>query len=666
MARLAPPRLVVLLAAFALCAPTGAGAQARVAVPAALAADAAARPVRVIVRVAAAPAAITRDTPAAAQAAERARIAAAEDAVLSRLTGHHVVSVRRFSYVAGFGAEVDRAALDALARTPGVRDITPDLPMRPAQVRPTPASPQVVQSVPLIQAPRLWDQGFDGTGWTVAVLDSGVDPAHPFLLPRLVSEACYSSTVPSQGASSLCPGAADQSTAAGSGWNCTEELDDLYDDCHHGTHVAGIAVGNDQAGGVRGVAPGATVMSIQVFSHFENAELCAPETSCLLAYTSDQIRGLERVLEVAASGTLSVAAANISIGGETYASACDLDYAAFKDVVDRLRAVGVATVVAAGNQGQPNALSAPACVSSVVSVGSTTKDDALSYFSNRSAQLSLMAPGAYVVSSIVGGAYATYSGTSMASPHVAGAWALLKDAQPGATVASILNALRATGAPIADSDTGRTYRRIGVADASVALGTAPAGALPGTPTGLEAAVSGTTVTLTWTAPAGGAPVTGYELVAGRTPGADDVGRFALGATPSVTAQVAAGTYYVRVAARNSSGTGSPSDEVLFTVGDRGPEPPPHAPGAPAGLTAEVNGSTVTLSWAAPSSDVPVTGYLLEAGSGPGLADIARMSVGPTTSIEITRVPAGSYVVRVRAMNGGALGAASNEIVLVVP
>ena len=105
----------------------------------------------------------------------------------------------------------------------------------------------------------------------------------------------------------------------------------------------------------------------------------------------------------------------------------------YKPIIDNLRSIGIATVIASGNSGIPFAISSPACISSAVSVGSTNKDDTVSAFSNVASFLSLFAPGDSITSSVTGGTYASESGTSMATPHVAGAWAVLHQAAPTAS-----------------------------------------------------------------------------------------------------------------------------------------------------------------------------------------------------------------------------------------
>jgi len=86
-----------------------------------------------------------------------------------------------------------------------------------------------------------------------------------------------------------------------------------------------------------------------------------------------------------------------------------------------------------------------------ISVGSTDKSNHVSWFSNVASFLSLFAPGESITSSVPGGGFESFSGTSMAAPHVAGAWAVLRQAVPGASVDTILGAFRSTGLPIADN-----------------------------------------------------------------------------------------------------------------------------------------------------------------------------------------------------------------------
>jgi subtilisin family serine protease len=128
--------------------------------------------------------------------------------------------------------------------------------------------------------------------------------------------------------------------------------------------------------------------------------------------------------------------------------------------------------VAAGNNAFLDALSTPACISTAISVSATTKTDDVSPFSNVAPFLSLFAPGSSITSSIPGGGFAPGSGTSLAAPHAAGAFALLRQAVPGATVGEALHALQVTGRPITDVS-GITRPRIDLDEALSYLGIGP-------------------------------------------------------------------------------------------------------------------------------------------------------------------------------------------------
>ncbi|MFI6815994.1 S8 family peptidase [Nonomuraea sp. NPDC050328] len=332
---------------------------------------------------------------------------------------------------------VDSAGLARLAGQPGVVSVTEDKPSRPV----------LADSIPLIGAHRTRAAGLTGKGTAVAVLDTGVATRHPFFRGRVVAEACFSPADPDYGATSLCPDGTPQQQGPGSADSETGPCATL--DCAHGTHVAGIVAGNAEglAGAPgSGVAPAANIVAVQVFSRFESEDFCGvDEAPCVLSFTSAQLAGLEKVLTLRESGTPLVAA-NLSLGNGLFTAPCDSDPR--KGAIDKLLAAGVATVIAAGNRGYPDAVSAPACVSSAVAVGSTTKDDGVSDFSNRGPLLDLFAPGSDIVSAIPGNQWAPMSGTSMAAPHVAGAFAVLRQKFPQAPVADLLGKLQDTGKPI--------------------------------------------------------------------------------------------------------------------------------------------------------------------------------------------------------------------------
>jgi len=304
------------------------------------------------------------------------------------------------------------------------------------------ARPSLAQSGPLIEAPALWARGGRGAGQAVAILDTGVDAAHPFLGGRVADEACFSTTSAASGARSVCPNGQSAQTGAGAARPCTAA------GCEHGTHVAGIAAGRSDA--FSGIAPDADIIAVQVFSLFSDSGAVRPcrdsgqSSPCIASFASDQIRGLAHVLAV--SSQRPVAAANMSLGGGRATTACDTDLA--KPIIDDLRAAGVATVIAAGNDGFADAVSRPGCISTAVTVGATTKQDGIASFSNRGPQVDVLAPGANINSSIPGQRFAVFSGTSMAAPHTAGAFAALRSLHTEASVADIEAALRGSGVQV--------------------------------------------------------------------------------------------------------------------------------------------------------------------------------------------------------------------------
>ena len=386
--------------------------------------------------------------------AQRSAISQVQDRLINEMANRNFKALKKFASIPHLVAQVDAAGLDALASSPNVASITPD------RLR----QPSLMYSVPLIGASNAWASGYTGAGQVVAILDSGVDKTHPFLSGKVVSEACYSTTYSPDSATSLCPGSVAQSTDPGSGVPCTGSSE-----CIHGTHVAGIAAGKDNGSiGFSGVAKDANIISIQIYSYFSTYGL-------IEAYDSDILSGMERVQTL--SSTYNIAAINLSLGGGTYdtQAACDGDNSAYKDMIANLSSIGIATVIAAGNEGATNALDAPGCVSGAISVGATTDGsdgypaDHVSYFSDSASFLALLAPGQNIDSSIPGGGYTTMSGTSMATPHVTGTWAVLKSAQPSATVDRVLAVLELTGNPVTDLRNGITKPRIQVDAAAFAL-----------------------------------------------------------------------------------------------------------------------------------------------------------------------------------------------------
>lgn len=377
--------------------------------------------------------------------AQRTAIASQQQDLLSRLQAYNVRTIRRFTYIPYIALTVDEAALDALSQDPLVTSISRDRRL----------TPLLDESTTVIGADDAWAAGATGAGWSVAILDTGVDSAHPFLKDKVVAEACFSSNDDPEFhdgiITSACPDGTTEQIGAGSAAPCDGG------GCNHGTHVAGIAAGKGT--NMSGVAPDASIIAIQVFSMVQSQEICGDAywAPCVTVYDHDVIKALEHVYALREQH--QIAAINLSLGGGEFTSvaACDQepDLLPGKAIADTLRSVGIATIAAGGNAGADNALAAPACLSNVISVGSTGTNDSVSSFSNKAPFLDLLAPGEAINSSVPGNAFQGISGTSQATPHVAGAWAVLRSVAPTQTVQvdQVLSLLQTSGIPIAERGT---------------------------------------------------------------------------------------------------------------------------------------------------------------------------------------------------------------------
>ncbi len=390
---------------------------------------------------------------------QRQTINQTQNLLLGKLSSYNIDNVKRFASIPYMAMRVDAATLQSLNSSLLVSGIYEDRLLHPSDVT----------TIPLTGTGNAWNLGYNGSGQTIAILDTGVDKTHPFLTGKVVSEACYSAPVES-GDTSLCPNGQTSQTGTGAAVPCSSSLAE----CFHGTFVAGIAAGSS-ATYLPGFAEGANIIAVQVFHEDDTVADCgsASQTPCIVASDSDILSGLEYVYGL--RNSYSITAVNLSLGGSAYTSTstCDLDNPDYESEFDTLQSVGIAPVVAAGNDGIVDALDAPACVSSAISVGSTDDSDDVSSFSDRASFLDLMAPGEDVISSVPGGGTATGSGTSFATPAVSGAFAILKQKNPSASVGTILSDLKSTGKSIYDSGSGLYFPRIEVDSAVESLSCAP-------------------------------------------------------------------------------------------------------------------------------------------------------------------------------------------------
>jgi subtilisin family serine protease len=284
----------------------------------------------------------------------KTRIAAAQDAILRDVFGDATNpregqgfprGLSRFEITAGFALNVNGAELYALASHPNVIRIHEDVRFDPV----------LLQSVPLIGMPKAYALGAAGDGRAVAIIDSGVQSNHEFLLGKVVMEACFdqdSGPFPMGG----CPNG--QSTQTGPG-AAAPTID-------HGTHVAGIAAGNNTASALNGappsgVAKGAAIVAVQVLSGSGGGTL------------SDAISGLDWIFQNALTpGGATLDAVNMSFAAGHHDSPCDSAFSLMKASIDNLTNAGVAVVAAAGNQSSTTQTGAPACLSNVIAVAART------------------------------------------------------------------------------------------------------------------------------------------------------------------------------------------------------------------------------------------------------------------------------------------------------
>lgn len=296
------------------------------------------------------------------------------------------------------------------------------------------------------------DYGFIGSGQTVAVIDSGIAWSHTVLGGGL-------------GANYRVVG----------GWDFTENDADPYDDGpwgSHGTHVAGI-VGSDAAGTNNdGVASGVDLVGLRVFDDAGAGYFSWVESA--LQWVHQNRNAFEN----------PITAVNLSLGTSWNANTVP-SWSTLEDEFAQLEADGIFVAVSAGNSfssyNTPG-LSYPAASPHVVPVMSVMDNGNLSSFSQRHTR-AIGAPGQYIVSTVpdyignnngVNDDYASFSGTSMAAPYIAGASVLLREAMQfvgytNITQDTIYNHMMATATSFFDSATGQTYKRINLTNAFNAL-----------------------------------------------------------------------------------------------------------------------------------------------------------------------------------------------------
>lgn len=269
-----------------------------------------------------------------------------------------------------------------------------------------------------IQAPQAWDITTGSSAVTIAVIDTGVDLSHPDLASKIWNNP---REIAGNGVDDDCDGYIDDWR----GWDFFNQDNNPQDDHGHGTHVSGIAAASSNNSlGITGIAWGARVMPLKVLSSGGYGS----ESDVASAMTWAADHGAKVI--------------NLSLGGPvaSYVMEAAVNYAYTH---------GVTVAAAAGNSGSYGVLY-PAAYSNALAVASTDSSNTLSGFSSYGPEVDLAAPGSYIYSTYLGGGYATLSGTSMASPHVAGVAALLAGLPEYDTPAKIRAALQNSALDLGD------------------------------------------------------------------------------------------------------------------------------------------------------------------------------------------------------------------------
>ncbi|MDD5193756.1 MAG: S8 family serine peptidase, partial [Candidatus Nanoarchaeia archaeon] len=303
----------------------------------------------------------------------------------------------------------------------------------------------LTDSVPLINASTIWPikiNNFNITGIdeTVCIIDTGVNFLHPDLIGK--NKTCIIDCVSK---------------------TCVENCS-IADDNGHGTHVAGIVAAN---GVTKGVAIGANLIGVKALNS-------AGEGS-----SSDIDAGIDWCIANANTYNISVISMSLATDCDLtpqycYYSYCDYDWESTAIRIDNATSRNISVIIASGNDGRTNNISAPACIKNATAVAATNKDDTIASYSNRNRLIDFVAPGTSITSTSSSGGYVTYSGTSMATPHIAGVFALLKEFfrlqyNRDAIDFEILSLLNSTGKWINDTGgNGLNYSRIDIYSALIA------------------------------------------------------------------------------------------------------------------------------------------------------------------------------------------------------
>ncbi len=326
---------------------------------------------------------------------------AQDEALASAPLAQGIQPRRRIQILPCIATEAEPGLIEQLAEDPAVERIWYDMPVHAL----------LDVSVPHIRADEVWQQGDEGQGVRVAILDTGCDLQHPDLKDRIRATKDFSGKGSAQ------------------------------DGNGHGTHVAGIIAGSGAAsrGKYRGVAPGAALYIAKVLDDEGRGRM------------SDVMAGLDWAVDQQAQ------VVNLSLGSDMSCDGTD----ALSEACDAAAGKGVVVVVAAGNSGpMPRTVGSPGCAHEVITIGASNDEDDVASFSSRGptsdgrVKPDVVLPGVNIISARAAGTslgngqideyYTSLSGTSMATPHATGVVALLLAANPSLTPRQVKEVLKST------------------------------------------------------------------------------------------------------------------------------------------------------------------------------------------------------------------------------